>query len=40
MSLKAMIEYFKQHPEEVESYTKMNPRFVFFQIKKASSRQY
>jgi len=38
MSLKAMIEYFKQHPEEVESYTKMNPRFVFFQIEKGEPR--
>ncbi|MEN6384305.1 MAG: MltA domain-containing protein [Phycisphaerales bacterium] len=38
MSLKAMIEYFKQHPDEVESYTKMNPRFVFFQIEKGQPR--
>lgn len=38
MSLKAMIEYFKQHPEEVDSYTKMNPRFVFFQIEKGEPR--
>ncbi len=32
LSLAAMIEYFKQYPEEVKDYTKMNPRFVFFQI--------
>jgi membrane-bound lytic murein transglycosylase A len=38
MSLKSMIEYFKQHPEEVDSYTKMNPRFVFFQIEKGEPR--
>ncbi|MCE5339822.1 MAG: MltA domain-containing protein [Planctomycetaceae bacterium] len=38
MSLKAMIEYFKQHPDEVESYTKTNPRFVFFQIEKGEPR--
>lgn len=30
MSLSAMIDYFKAHPEEVASYTAMNPRFVFF----------
>ncbi|HAL44654.1 MAG: hypothetical protein A2Y12_07870 [Planctomycetes bacterium GWF2_42_9] len=38
MSLKSMIEYFKQHPDEVDSYTKMNPRFVFFQIEKGEPR--
>jgi len=25
-----MIEYFKQHPEEITQYTWRNPRFVFF----------
>ena len=38
MSLAAMIEYFKQHPDEVHNYTKMNPRFVFFQIEKGQPR--
>jgi membrane-bound lytic murein transglycosylase A len=31
MSLAAMIEYFKQHPEQIEHYTQLNPRYVFFQ---------
>jgi membrane-bound lytic murein transglycosylase A len=30
ISLKAMIDYFKQHPGEVTQYTWRNPRFVFF----------
>ena len=30
ISLKAMIEYFKQHPDEITKYTWRNPRFVFF----------
>lgn len=30
LSLRAMIEYFKQHPDEITRYTWKNPRFVFF----------
>ena len=32
MSLAAMIDYFKKHPDKVSGYTNMNPRFVFFRI--------
>jgi membrane-bound lytic murein transglycosylase A len=32
MSLAAMIEYFKQHPDQIEHYTQLNPRYVFFRI--------
>ena len=32
MSLAAMIEYFKQHPNEVDHTCGRIPRFVFFQI--------
>ena len=32
MSLAAMIDYFKGHPEEVDRYVRRNPRYVFFQI--------
>ncbi len=30
ISLKAMIDYFKAHPDEVDMYVNKNPRFVFF----------
>ncbi len=30
ISLKAMIDYFKQHPDEITKYTWLNPRYVFF----------
>lgn len=30
ISLRAMIDYFKVHPEEVDLYVNRNPRFVFF----------
>ena len=30
LSLRAIIDYFKAHPGEVASYTRRNPRFVFF----------
>lgn len=30
MSIKAMIDYFKAHPDEVDLYVNHNPRFVFF----------
>jgi membrane-bound lytic murein transglycosylase A len=32
MSLDAMISYFKSHPEQVDSYVRRNPRYVFFQV--------
>jgi membrane-bound lytic murein transglycosylase A len=30
LSLTAMIKYFKEHPDEVSYYTRLNPRFIFF----------
>jgi membrane-bound lytic murein transglycosylase A len=30
LSLQAMIDYFRAHPDEVQRYTWLNPRFVFF----------
>ncbi len=30
INLKAMIDYFKAHPDEVDMYVNKNPRFVFF----------
>jgi len=30
MNMKSMIDYFKAHPDEVDSYVNQNPRFVFF----------
>jgi membrane-bound lytic murein transglycosylase A len=30
INMKAMIEYFKKHPDEVDMYVGQNPRFVFF----------
>jgi membrane-bound lytic murein transglycosylase A len=38
MSLSAMIEYFKKHPEEVTACTQLNPRFVFFKEEKGEPR--
>jgi len=38
MSLSAMIDYFKKNPDQVASYTQINPRFVFFQIEKGEPR--
>ena len=38
MSLSAMIDYFKQHPEEVGPCTQLNPRFVFFMEEKGEPR--
>ena len=32
MSLKAMIDYFKVHPDLVDTYVTRNPRYVFFRI--------
>lgn len=31
MSLSAMIDYFKRHPDKIAPYIEKNPRFVFFQ---------
>jgi len=28
--MKALIDYFKTHPNEVDMYVNKNPRFVFF----------
>ncbi|OHB59774.1 MAG: hypothetical protein A2167_08840 [Planctomycetes bacterium RBG_13_46_10] len=30
LSLSAIIKYFKEHPDEVQYYTRLNPRFIFF----------
>jgi len=38
MSLKAMIEYFKAHPEQVDKYINQNPRFVFFGVSEGDPR--
>ena len=35
INMKAMIDYFKTHPNEVDMYVNKNPRFVFFKSKKA-----
>jgi membrane-bound lytic murein transglycosylase A len=32
LSLQAMIDYFKMHPEQVAQYVSRNPRYVFFDI--------
>ena len=32
------MEYFKRNPEEVEEYTRRNPRFVFFRMEKGRPR--
>jgi membrane-bound lytic murein transglycosylase A len=34
INLKAMIDYFKAHPDEVDMYVNKNPRFVFFRSEK------
>ena len=38
MSLKAMIDYFKAHPEQVDKYIYQNPRFVFFRVAEGEPR--
>jgi len=38
MSLKAMIDYFKAHPQQVDSYINRNPRYVFFRIDQGDPR--
>lgn len=37
-NLKAMIDYFKAHPGEVDLYVNQNPRFVFFRFEKGDPR--
>ncbi len=37
-NLKAMIDYFKAHPGEVDRYVNQNPRFVFFRFEKGDPR--
>ena len=38
LSLSAMIQFFKAHPELVDSYVRRNPRFVFFQKEESMAR--
>ena len=38
ISLSAMIDYFKMHPEQVNTYVRRNPRFVFFRIENGPPR--
>jgi len=38
MSLQAMIDYFKLHPDEIDRYVRANPRYVFFDEEKSTAR--
>ena len=38
INLKAMIDYFKAHPAEVDMYVNRNPRFVFFRFGEGNPR--
>ena len=38
LSLSAMIDYFKQHPDQVSRYASLNPRFVFFRDESGDPR--
>ncbi|PKN51247.1 MAG: hypothetical protein CVU55_12480 [Deltaproteobacteria bacterium HGW-Deltaproteobacteria-13] len=38
INMKAMIDYFKVHPDEVDMYVNENPRFVFFKPEKGEPR--
>lgn len=38
LSLKAMIDYFKAHPEQIDRYINQNPRYVFFRIDEGDPR--
>jgi membrane-bound lytic murein transglycosylase A len=38
LSLTAMIKYFKEHPDEVSYYTRLNPRFIFFGKQEGDAR--
>jgi len=38
INMKAMIDYFKTHPNEVDMYVNKNPRFVFFKSEEGDPR--
>jgi len=38
ISLATMIDYFKEHPDEVDTYVRANPRYVFFQSSEDTPR--
>jgi membrane-bound lytic murein transglycosylase A len=38
INMKAMIDYFKAHPDEVDMYVNKNPRFVFFRSEQGDPR--
>lgn len=38
INLKTMINYFKDHPDEVDMYVNKNPRFVFFRSEKGDPK--
>jgi membrane-bound lytic murein transglycosylase A len=38
LSLAAIIKYFKEHPEEISYYTRLNPRFIFFGKQEGDAR--
>ncbi len=38
ISLATMINYFKEHPDEVNTYVRANPRYVFFQSSEGTPR--
>lgn len=38
INMKAMIDYFKAHPDEVDTYVNENPRFVFFRSETGEPR--
>lgn len=38
LNLTAMIDYFKKHTEQVRTYTRLNPRYVFFQAEDGNPR--
>lgn len=38
LSLKAMIDYFKANPHQIDSYTSLNPRYVFFRVDSGDPR--
>lgn len=38
LSLASIIKYFKEHPDEVSYYTRLNPRFIFFSKQEGDPR--
>jgi membrane-bound lytic murein transglycosylase A len=38
LSLASIIKYFKEHPDEVRHYTRLNPRFIFFSKQEGDPR--